>query len=559
MRAFLILVAGSLASGSAVADVYRVGDTNRDACDYETLQSAIDAATANGSGLETILIANTGSYTNVAAVVGDKSLLIEGGFDSCFSALPDVPADLSGNGGDPVISIEPPSLNTQVTLRGLRIHGGGFLGKFGSSGGGVYVTNNTFVTIEETTIENNNAAFGGGLYLLRNLGPATVQLNAGVQIKDNHAAIGGGGVYVNGGEMKIVADRVNIDGNISDDYGGGIALDNGIATVGNPAQVDARHDVTGASVSGNSAASNGGGIYVSTPLSPFADGALLANELIVDSNTAGQAGGGIAAYGPSFVSMARDYAVPLLEYQCSNSAGCSRISNNSVGAGAVGTRGGAIALSSGAEANIAQTIIRGNKAQDGSAVYMDDGTSITLEGVLVTGNQSYDTTAAGPTMHATFSSSAPGLNIAFTTFAGNLEMSSIGPNVPAEDIVALGGTQLTVNSTAFFDSAYPIVAYSAYLDDCVVAINGSSEDPYGTHTRKTRTSTPGFNDAVAGDYRLRSGSVLNDYCDSSAYQPQYRDLVLTTRCHDDPLKTNVYGACDVGAYESDQIFGNGFD
>jgi len=140
MRDFLILVAGSLASGSAVADVYRVGDTNRDACDYETLQSAIDAATANGSGLETILIANTGSYTNVAAVVGDKSLLIEGGFDSCFSALPDVPADLSGNGGDPVISIEPPSLNTQVTLRGLRIHGGGFLGKFGSSGGGVYVT-----------------------------------------------------------------------------------------------------------------------------------------------------------------------------------------------------------------------------------------------------------------------------------------------------------------------------------------------------------------------------------------------------------------------------------
>jgi hypothetical protein len=37
----------------------------------------------------------------------------------------------------------------------------------------------------------------------------------------------------------------------------------------------------------------------------------------------------------------------------------------------------------------------------------------------------------------------------------------------------------------------------------------------------------------------------------------FRDLVLTPRCHDDPRKSNSYGTCDVGAYESDQIFGNG--
>jgi hypothetical protein len=29
------------------------------------------------------------------------------------------------------------------------------------------------------------------------------------------------------------------------------------------------------------------------------------------------------------------------------------------------------------------------------------------------------------------------------------------------------------------------------------------------------------------------------------------------RCHDDPGRGNAYGVCDAGAYESDQIFGNG--
>jgi len=62
---------------------------------------------------------------------------------------------------------------------------------------------------------------------------------------------------------------------------------------------------------------------------------------------------------------------------------------------------------------------------------------------------------------------------------------------------------------------------------------------------------------AAGDFRLRSESPLNDYCDGSAFVASFRDLVLTPRCHDDPRKSNSYGTCDVGAYESDQIFGNG--
>jgi hypothetical protein len=71
--------------------------------------------------------------------------------------------------------------------------------------------------------------------------------------------------------------------------------------------------------------------------------------------------------------------------------------------------------------------------------------------------------------------------------------------------------------------------------------------------------TSATDEIFAGDFRLYSSSALTDFCDTSAYQPLYRDIVLTPRCHDDPNKPNTYGACDVGAYESDDIFGNGFE
>ena len=104
-------------------------------------------------------------------------------------------------------------------------------------------------------------------------------------------------------------------------------------------------------------------------------------------------------------------------------------------------------------------------------------------------------------------------------------------------------------------------ANSAFTDDCVVGSFSNSSSAYGTYTRKLVTSTPGFVDAAAGDYRLQGSSALNDYCDASAYSASYRDILLTPRCKDDPGKSNTYGTCDVGAYEYDfdHIFGNGFE
>jgi hypothetical protein len=210
-------------------------------------------------------------------------------------------------------------------------------------------------------------------------------------------------------------------------------------------------------------------------------------------------------------------------------------------------------------ADIAQTIIRGNAAQNAGVAFVNDST-LYLEGALVTGNQSVDTAAKADAMITTqFTDTQHPANvrIAYSTFSGNREQQTSGNVVPAIDIVAQQYTALSIYSTALFDAYYPVTTYSAYTDDCVVS--GGGVDYYGTHSRFLPVGGPAFNNASAGDYRLRSESPLNDFCDASVFAPTHRDLVLTPRCHDDPRKSDTYGICDAGAYESDHLFGNGLD
>jgi hypothetical protein len=213
-------------------------------------------------------------------------------------------------------------------------------------------------------------------------------------------------------------------------------------------------------------------------------------------------------------------------------------------------------LKSGAFANIAQTIVRDNVALDGSVAFVD-GATLFLEGVLATANQSFDTASnTGAMIRTQFTDAAAkaDVRVAYSTFAGNLRQTS-SQNVAAIDIIAQKDTLLSVYSSAFQDSYYPITTYSAYTDDCVVNAPGGM-DAFGSHTRFTTPANSLFNNAAAGDYRLRRESPLTDYCDASVFIASFRDLTLTPRCHDDP-KGNAYGVCDAGAYESDQIFGNG--
>ena len=537
-------------AGSANAiDVY-VGQGAT--CDASSLGEAIGIVAVSGPGPHTIHATSEIVYANQALAVPPVDLTVVGEH-ACDDATPE-PVTINGDGSHSVISVSG-SNNSTLTLRNLVIRAGGNDG----SGGGLDIRGQVNVTLDRTLVRDNIADTGGGVYIENGVGNSSgiLLLLPGSRIEDNTANQLGGGVFSSGGRVRMHAADTIIRGNASVGGGGGVALFDGELTSGKYVDDVVDGSATGALIEDNAAGTLGGGVYVFG-----AHAGVYAYELIVNANHATSAGGGIAASNGAHVTMQRDYPNAPSTFNCPAWRECSRFSGNSVAAGAQGTHGGAIALYAGARADIAQTIFRDNIAADGAAAWVDSATFNT-ESVLFSGNHSYDSPTHGSAViRALYQAPAapPQLRLAFVTFAGNLGTSSTGETHASNDILAMQNSTLALHSVALYDSPYTPTTYSAYTDDCVVRTTGGSmPDPYGTHTRTTVSETPGFNQAANGDFRLRSQSLLTDYCDASAYQPQTRDLVLTPRCEDDPRKPDAYGRCDVGAYESDQIFGNGMD
>ncbi len=149
---------------------------------------------------------------------------------------------------------------------GVIITGGTFTMTGGTitncSGSGVYMTNGTF-KMTDGKITNCSNDRGGGVHLAEN-GNATFTLNGGT-ISENEGKLDGGGVYVAGGEFKLVGgsitkNQAGKDTSYTDSRGqylgrgGGVAVFNG-----------AKFSMTGGSVTNNIARIQGGGIYLMGP------------------------------------------------------------------------------------------------------------------------------------------------------------------------------------------------------------------------------------------------------------------------------------------------------
>jgi CSLREA domain-containing protein len=155
----------------------------------------------------------------------------------------------------------------------------------GSRGGGIYNEGACTLNVTNSTLNNNSAAIqGGGIY---NGGTATVDSST---ISGNSTPAQGGGIYT-GNMLSVFASTVS---NNSADTGGGISNFNGTANVtnstlsGNTANRGgaistgffAPMNVTSSTLSNNSAATQGGGIFNDT----FANSNL--HSSIVALNTA---------------------------------------------------------------------------------------------------------------------------------------------------------------------------------------------------------------------------------------------------------------------------------
>ncbi len=212
----------------------------------------------------------------------------------------------------------------------------------GGTGGGIANPAFGTVTVENTTIYDNYAPLGGGIY---SAGPLTVQ---NVTISDNHA---GAGIYDLGSTATVsnttitantIIPDTNVPGFLGD--GAGLLVSDGLVTL------------FSTTISYNTATRDGGGIYDQP--APGVTVAITATNVTIAGNTAGRDGGGIdnafggAHDGPS-----------LTLTDCT-------ITANNAGPGDVG--GGGIANTGTLTLN--NTIVAGNFASENPNLYNSNST-----------------------------------------------------------------------------------------------------------------------------------------------------------------------------------------
>lgn len=273
-RAVLLIVLIVSVTAHANPQYFIVGNTQGGAahCEYETIQSALDAALANGPGLDYVFVTNTVGYANQALVVGNQSVLIEGGYDDCDLSSPGPAATLVGDYAHSVIDVQTGiSSGRSITLRHLDLSGGD-----APFGGAVHILGSAYVLIEAVTMHDNKASYGGGISSAQ----ATLAIGKDVSILNNTARRQGGGMYLQGGTVRIQNDRTMVSGNhvqydpanLPSGLGGGIYVTRFGTT---PLDIligawqyqagDPRPPVSGFSITSNRADDRGGGIYLDGP------------------------------------------------------------------------------------------------------------------------------------------------------------------------------------------------------------------------------------------------------------------------------------------------------
>ena len=163
--------------------------------------------------------------------------------------------------------------DTHITLR----NNTKFTGNTATSGAGIYLAhslgNNILLELSDSAIDNNTASSGGGGIFAYN----GVQINANKVSFNGNKAASGAGIYLYGQNNKVMAELTDsfIDNNIASDWGGGIFAYNGAEVKANNTSIS------------NNKGGNAGGLLVWNNSS-----AELSNGSKVIGNTATKGNGG---------------------------------------------------------------------------------------------------------------------------------------------------------------------------------------------------------------------------------------------------------------------------
>jgi hypothetical protein len=356
-----------------VSGPMRVG-LNGSPCAYATVQQAVHAA-ADGDVLQ---IAEGVYFENVDVL--NKDVALEGGYDdACTSAGVDATRIEGSLATDSTVAVQ----NGSVVLRDLEIAWGG------GSGGGLETGSEARVTLDHTTVEDNHATYGGGIYVG---GGTVVTLTNDSDVVHNTASIHGGGARVWG---TLVGHETYSDVSFNcAPHGGGVSTPGGALILegsdvqGNEAaNADGKgggiHAESGGSITMSdnvwvydSRAHDGAGVYLDGSTLTLLSGTLGGNVAAHDGGgaflTNGSAfiGGSLALIGEvSYANAARYGGGLYVESSMVDLAGLVRYN-------AASQRGGGIAALDGSDATIRGGAVRHNSANVyGGGIYAEESST----------------------------------------------------------------------------------------------------------------------------------------------------------------------------------------
>lgn len=334
-----------------------------------------NTATGNGAGIHI----NGGNMTLVDGTISSNTITADGSG-----------AGIHINGGSMTLmngAISSNTINGTGNGGGIYVKDGGFTmkdgevtGNIGTYGAGVYIDGGDFEmqagTISQNGKQNDQtiALDGGGVYLNN----GNFELTGG-SINGNSTTGKGGGVYLQGADCEYILSAGTIRLNNAA-YGGGVYLANGSFVLVEAANGEAAiSDDIVASISSNTADTNGGGVYI-------AGGNFTMNGGELASNTAlnGQGGGVYIAQTDNTQTTSTD------EEAYSFTMNGGDIKNNQAlgteGAAEKGEGGGAYLFNGSMLVNKG-SILSNNASNDGGGIYIIGG-GLTLSKGQIKGNYS---------------------------------------------------------------------------------------------------------------------------------------------------------------------------
>ncbi len=525
------------------------------ACDFSTIQAAINATIGDMNAPE-VLIASNKTYEENLAIL-DINMFMDGSYSTCLDARNNIHnggrSIIKGPSGSalPIIRVQGntgSSFRYNVTIKNIQLQDSSKGGvRVLSSSAGISLENvfffqlgnnalrvqgvtsaSTSVTVKDS-IFLLNSAINGGAIRCAGLGNIIVLDNSG--LSTNSATGNGGGVYLEQA-CDLSAFDSDFANNTTDGNGGAIYAEFGSDII-----------LERSFFNGNTAVSNGGAIYA-------IDGATTINAEAVkfrNNRSTNGAGGAVAVHNGASFTIKRTVT------ECVNDDRCNFFDGNEAQnlAGAIYNDNSIIDVSS--------TYFEENRAAFGTAIYVIGANSTTkIEGSIF--NHNGNNGANGFTdFYVVRTIQQSDIDISYSTFAdNNAERATFGVSF---------NSQLNISASIIYDISSGDVVdreeTGVFNKHCIMVNARTGFEDDGDYFI---INNPKFIDPDNRNYHLNIVlSPAIDMCNNGQAPAVFKDIDFQDRGFDDVLinPSNIFGTgpFDMGADESqgNLIFKDSFE